>query len=210
MEDELLQEGLKILNITPATEIVEKFKIYLQELKKWNRAYNLTSLKRDEDIIIKHFFDSLLYLKAIPDGIFSICDIGSGAGFPGVPVAIVRPELTVSLIEPSRKKCAFLRHIKNRLRLQNIEVLEGRVEDIKDKQFDMGITRALFSISELVKKAGHILKKDGFFILSKGPSLERETKELPEWIKIDIIVAPLPYSSIKRNLVKAYIQNPTS
>lgn len=205
MEDELLQKGLKQLKIIPSAEIVEKFSIYLQELKKWNRAYSLTSLKKDDDIIIKHFFDSLLYLEAVPEGIFSICDIGSGAGFPCLPIAIVRPELTVCLIEPSRKKCAFLRHIKNTLKLQNVEVLESRVEDVKDRLFDIGMTRALFSVNELIKKAGHVIKKGGVFILNKGPMFEKEIKELPDGIQIEVIAIPLPQTSIKRNLIKTII-----
>ena len=80
---------------------------YLSELKKWNRAYNLTGLAKDEDIIIKHFLDSLLYLKAIPQGALQVADIGTGAGFPGIPITIIRPEIEMYLIEPSGKKVRF-------------------------------------------------------------------------------------------------------
>ncbi|MEW6215889.1 MAG: 16S rRNA (guanine(527)-N(7))-methyltransferase RsmG, partial [Nitrospirota bacterium] len=95
----------------PEMEQLSAFMTYLSELKRWNKAYNLTSLSKDEDIIIKHFLDSLLYLKAIPDGEIKIADVGSGAGFPGIPLKIIRPEIEMYLIEPSRKKSAFLRHI---------------------------------------------------------------------------------------------------
>ena len=107
--DELLRDGIIELGFTPSKEQINAFMIYLSELKKWNKAYNLTGLEKDEDIIIKHFLDSLLYLKAIPNGEIRIADIGSGAGFPGIPIKILRPEIEMFLIEPSRKKSAFLK-----------------------------------------------------------------------------------------------------
>lgn len=202
----ILKKGFSELGIKAADDIPGKFETYLHELKKWNRAYNLTALKDDEEIITKHFLDSLLYLKVIPEGQLSICDIGSGAGFPGIPMAIVRPELTVALIEPSRKKTAFLRHMKNRLSLQNIEVIESRIEDVKDRLFDIAVTRALFSVGDLIKKAGHILKEDGFFVLNKGPKFEDEIKDISGDIKFEIFPIALPGASLQRNLIKVYFK----
>lgn len=97
-------------------EILEKFIIYLNELKKWNKTYNLTSIEDDVAIIIKHFLDSLLYLCFIPEKQLSIADVGSGAGFPGVPIAIVRPDLKITLIEPSWKKVRFFEKHKKQAR----------------------------------------------------------------------------------------------
>ncbi|MCL4457229.1 MAG: 16S rRNA (guanine(527)-N(7))-methyltransferase RsmG [Nitrospirae bacterium] len=202
----ILKKGFSELGIKAADDIPGKFETYLHELKKWNRAYNLTALKDDEEIITKHFLDSLLYLKVIPEGQLSICDIGSGAGFPGIPMAIVRPELTVALIEPSRKKTAFLRHMKNRLSLQNIEVIESRIEDVKDRLFDIAVTRALFSVGDLIKKAGHILKEDGFFVLNKGPKFEDEIKDISGDVKFEIFPIALPGASLQRNLIKVYFK----
>ncbi len=202
---EILKSGLSELGIKAANDIPGKFETYLHDLKKWNRAYNLTALKKDEEIIIKHFLDSLLYLKVIPEGQWSICDIGSGAGFPGIPMAVVRPELSVTLIEPSRKKTAFLRHMKNRLSLKNVEVIESRVENIKDRLFDIAVTRALFSVGDLIKKAGHVLKEDGFFVLNKGPKFEDEIKGIPGYVKFEIFPAALPGASLQRNLIKVYL-----
>jgi 16S rRNA (guanine527-N7)-methyltransferase len=101
--DELLEKGINELGITPSKQQINNFITYLSELKKWNKAYNLTGLKKDEDIIIKHFLDSLLYLKAIPHGEITVADVGSGAGFPGIPIKIIRPEIDMYLVEPSRK-----------------------------------------------------------------------------------------------------------
>ena len=202
----ILTSGLNELGIASNEAIVQKFEIYLHELKKWNRAYNLTSLKKDEDIIIKHFLDSLLYLKVIPEGQWSVCDIGSGAGFPGIPMAVVMPELSVTLIEPSRKKTAFLRHMKNRLSLQNVEVIESRIEDVKDRLFDIAVTRALFSVGDLIKKAGHVLKAGGFFVLNKGPKFEDEIRGISGDVKCEIFPIDLPGASLQRNLIKVYFK----
>lgn len=202
---DLLIKGLKEIEIDPSLQIINNFEMYLHELKKWNRAYNLTSLKTDEDIIIKHFFDSLLYLNAIAPSKekgLEICDIGSGAGFPGMPIAIVQPEMKITLIEPSRKKTAFLKHLKRTLNLSNVEALQNRVEDVKNRLFDIAVTRALFSIKDLIKKARHILKKEGFFILNKGPKFEDEMCNLPESVIIESIAVILPCTSLKRHLIK--------
>lgn len=198
---EFLHEGLKELGIEPSDSIISRFMMYIRELKKWSRAYNLTAIKEDRDIVIKHFLDSLLYLTAVPEGRWNICDIGSGAGFPGVPIAIVRPELNIVLNEPSRKKAAFLRHIRRMLFLDNVEVLECRVEDIRDRLFDIVATRALFSIRDLIKKAKHIVKKDGFFILSKGPA-EDALKNVPDNIKCEVAAAVMLAGLLQRKIIK--------
>ncbi|GER93345.1 16S rRNA (guanine(527)-N(7))-methyltransferase RsmG [hot springs metagenome] len=199
--ERLLIKGLKELGIEPSDEIINRFDNYLFELKKWNRAYNLTALKNDEDIIIKHFFDSLLYLRVVPEGQRDICDIGSGAGFPGVPMAIVNTRLNITLIEPSRKKVAFLRHMKKALMLNNIEVLDKRIEDVRNMLFDIAVTRALFNIKDLIKEAGHILKEDGFFVLNKGPRFEDEIIGLPDNVKFEVITITLPCTSLQRYLI---------
>jgi 16S rRNA (guanine527-N7)-methyltransferase len=98
--EELLRNGLNAIGLTPSEQQINAFIIYLSELKKWNRVYNLTGIKRDEDIVVKHFLDSLLYLKAMPAGEIDVADVGSGAGFPGVPIKIVRPEIEMYLMEP--------------------------------------------------------------------------------------------------------------
>ncbi len=210
--DELLKDGIIELGFTPSKEQINAFMTYLSELKKWNKAYNLTGLKKDEDIIIKHFLDSLLYLKAIPVGIDSyregeirVADVGSGAGFPGIPIKIIRPEIEMYLVEPSRKKSAFLRHIIRRLELKQIEVIEKRIEEIKVNQelaqpVDVALTRALFSIKEFLKKASHIVRKGGILIFNKGPKVKEEINMLRE-IKYEILMLPLPFSEIKRTIV---------
>jgi len=202
---ELLRDGLIELGFKPSEQQINAFMVYLSELKKWNKAYNLTGLKEDKDIIIKHFLDSLLYLKALPDGKITVADIGSGAGFPGIPIKIMRPEIEMYLIEPSRKKSAFLRHIIRRLELKQIEVIEKRIEEIKVNQelaqpVDIALTRALFSIRDFIKKARSIVREGGILILNKGPRVQEELKLLKD-IKYEILTLGLPLSDIKRNIV---------
>jgi len=204
--EELLKRGLKELGAVPAIDQSNAFITYLSELKKWNKAYNLTGLNKDEDIIIKHFFDSLLYLKAIPHGEIKVADVGSGAGFPGIPIKIIRPEIEMYLIEPSRKKSAFLKHIIRQLGLKRIEVIERRIEEVKVNQefsslVDVAVTRALFSIKDFLKKASHIVRQDGTLILNKGPKVQEEIKMLGNIIKYDILTLGLPFSDIKRYIV---------
>ncbi len=206
--DELIHEGLKKLGLPPLNVYVHAFMTYLTDLKKWNKAYNLTGLKNDEDIIIKHFLDSLLYLKVMPDGEIKVADVGSGAGFPGIPVKIIRPEIEMYLIEPSGKKSAFLRHIIRELELNKIEVIEKRIEEIKVNQelslpVDIVVTRALFTVKDFIKKSSHIVKQGGILILNKGPRVKEELKIISD-IKYKIITVNLPLTDIKRYIVIVY------
>lgn len=207
--DEIINKGLEELGYKPGEALAGKFITYLEELKRWNRAYNLTSLKTDEDIIIRHFLDSALYLKVLEAvSILSkkppvaVADVGSGAGFPGIPIKLLKPALKFYLIEPSRKKSAFLRHIIKTLGLSGIEVLEKRVEDVRGMEVDVALTRALFKTADFIKKAGHIVKKDGFFVLSKGPAVKEELKDIG--VRYELITLDLPLSGIKRRMVLAY------
>ncbi len=199
---ELLTDGLRELGLEPSDAQVEKLLGYLSELKRWSKAYSLTSLKTDRDIIVKHFLDSALYLKVIPSEVKSIADIGAGAGFPGVVLKILRPELEVTLIEPVQKKDTFLRNLISRLKLEGISTLRARVEDVSDIQVDAACTRALFSVEELVEKAGHIVRPGGLFILSKGPKGKDELGEGDEaGIVYKEIKVELPIEKVIRHLI---------
>ncbi len=202
---ELLNKGLAELGLAPSGEQIQAFMTYLSELKKWSRAYNLTGIKKDEDIIIKHFLDSLLYLKAIPAGEMRVADIGSGAGFPGIPLKIIRPDMEMYLIESSGKKSAFLRHIIRHLKLRNIEVIEQRIEDIRVNEeisapVDVAVTRALCDSREFINKASHIVRQGGTLVLSKGPKVKEEINTLTD-VTYDVLIISLPLSEIKRHLV---------
>jgi 16S rRNA (guanine527-N7)-methyltransferase len=202
---ELLKKGFSGLGLRFTEEQSNAFMTYLSELKKWNKAYNLTGLKTDEDIVIKHFLDSLLYLKALPDGPLTVADIGSGAGFPGIPIRIMRSETKMYLIEPTGKKTAFLGHIIRCLHLDGIHVIEKRIEDTKVPDeipfpVDAAVTRALFDVREFIKKASHIVRQDGILVLSKGPKAEEEVRELRE-VKYEVMPFTLPLSNMQRHII---------
>lgn len=194
---EFLMQGLDLLRIPYSGAQIEAFSLYLTELKKWNRAYNLTALKTDADIVIKHFLDSLLFLKVLPSYVKSIADVGSGAGFPGLPLKIMRPDIAVVLIEPVQKKALFLEHMQGKLKVDGLSVRNCRIEDIHDLLVDASVTRALFSVGEFINKAERLLKAKGVLILSKGPKLEDELRGLnieTSAIKREEIVLPFEKS----------------
>ncbi len=114
----------------------------------------------------------------------------------------MRPDISITLIEPSRKKCAFLRNIKKVINLNNVAVLEARVEDVNDSDFNIAVTRALFSINEFIKKAKHVVNKNGCFIVSKGPKFQDELREMPPSTSFEHIIATLPLTSLQRHLIK--------
>jgi 16S rRNA (guanine527-N7)-methyltransferase len=199
------------MSLTSSLEQKHLLMAYLTELKKWNRAYNLTSLNTDEDIIVNHFLDSLLYLKAIPEGHMSIADVGSGAGFPGIPIKIFRAESGMYLLEPSRKKAFFLRHIVKMLGLYGVEVIEKRVEDIGYLGVDVALTRALFSIKEFIRKVSRLVRDDGRMVLSKGPRVYEELGEIgKENLFYEVCYTNLPVTGAARYLVVVYKSVPVS
>lgn len=198
--DELLKQGIEEIGLLHTPPLITSFIVYLEELKKWNRAYNLTALKTDRDIIIKNFLDSLLFCKVLPDTVRSVADIGTGAGFPGIPLKIMNPELRLVLVEPTGKKALFLKHLCTRLGLNDVEIINRRVEDITGTGVDAAVTRALFTIGEFTKKAGHILNKNGVLVLSKGPKIEEELRGL-DMRNISIVDMVLPYEHALRHLV---------
>ena len=205
---ELLEIGFRELEIEMTDERLNAFMTYLNILKEWNRKFNLTGIKNDEDIIIKHFLDSLLYLRFLPEGNIQIADIGTGAGFPGIPLAIIRPELTLYLIESSIKKSLFLGQLLKLLHIQSGTVLEKRVEQIIVDQdmlsVDVAVTRAVFSLKEFVKKASCFVKRGGILIHSKGPKAYEEIKEVDAF-RHEITPCRLPLTKIKRNIVVIYL-----
>ncbi|MEE8329590.1 MAG: 16S rRNA (guanine(527)-N(7))-methyltransferase RsmG [Thermodesulfovibrionia bacterium] len=212
---ELLAKGLNELGFACSGEQLNAFMTFLFELKKWNRAYNLTALKTDKDIIIKHFLDSILYLKVISintvrktappvlsPGI-KLADMGTGAGFPAIPIKIISPATDITLVESSRKKTAFLRHIIRVLKLEEVNILNKRVEDLgedHEKTYDVIVSRATFKVKDFMKKACPYVKENGRLILSKGPKSIEEIKGLKKEGIIKKIIR-LPFINIERTLL---------
>ena len=156
------------------------FEKYLNLLSKWNRVYNLTSIRKKEEIITKHFLDSLTLVKVFeriglnPEG-KKIADLGSGAGFPGVPLKIYYgDEIDLYLIEAVQKKCIFLEMLRKELEL-DYRILCQRAETISES-FDIVVSRATGDIFDVLKWGKDLLKKGGYLIVMKGKKVEEEVK----------------------------------
>jgi 16S rRNA (guanine527-N7)-methyltransferase len=147
------------------------FDLYFRLLVKWNKAYNLTAITKRDEVFEKHFIDSLAPLDILPAK-GRLLDIGAGAGFPGIPLKIVRPSLSVTLLDAVDKKCLFCEAVVRELGLKDIDVVHGRAEDkavtTKLGKFDVVISRATFKLPELVKMAVPYLKDGGKMIAMKG------------------------------------------
>jgi 16S rRNA (guanine527-N7)-methyltransferase len=165
-------DGARMLGSEIDEGVSASFSIHACELLNWNRKINLTAITNPRDIAIKHFLDSLAPAGFIPDRA-RLLDIGSGGGFPGIPLKILKPSISVLLIDGVRKKVNFLKHVLRSLNLENIEALQIRAENLLKKpecanSFDVIISRALSNLEPFVKNALPLLAKQGTIIAMKG------------------------------------------
>lgn len=159
---------------------IERFTRYRDELVKWGKVMNLSSRLNDRDIIYTHFIDSMIYLHGLSgDSPQRIADVGSGAGFPGVPMAIMREGCEYDLIEPRQKRAVFLNHIIRVLSFENVRVINNRIENISnDIKYNAIVTRASLSTDELYRLTWNRLENNGRIIVSMGPSYIDKVKNL--------------------------------
>lgn len=197
------------LKIEVSDKTLTKFSTYEKLLREWNEKFNLTAILDDDGILEKHFIDSIYSIKYVDFSNKSLCDIGSGAGFPGIPLALLIPSLKVTLVESNGKKITFLNEIKKVLELNNVEVIQARAEELKDKKesFDLVTARAVTQLNVLSELSIPLLKVKGKLIAYKLYDVEEEVghatralKELDSKID-DIIKYHLPMSSDGRSLV---------
>ena len=170
----LIVEGLIELGFKNDPLLIEKLEIYLATLKKWNRVYNLTAIDEDSEIIVKHFLDSLSVNQYIQHS-ERILDVGTGAGFPGLILALFNPKKSFVLVDGVSKKISFLQEMIGKLNLKNVIAVHTKVEQFKvAEQFDMIISRAFADIKKMIKLTNHLMKDDGRFIAMKGPDVMSE------------------------------------
>lgn len=165
-------------DIVLTDEMIKKLDRYADLLKEWNEKINLTAIVEKEEVIEKHFFDSLLLLKYIKN-CEKLADIGSGAGFPGMVIAIAREDIQVTLIEPTGKRCAFLETIKKELSVNNVEIINQRAEEyisINREIYDVVTARAVANLQVLAELCIPFVKVNGQFISMKGSQGEEEAK----------------------------------
>lgn len=161
-------------------EQINQFKIYYETLLEESEKYNLTNLKTEEEIYIKHFLDSIIMIKYIDlEGNKSLADVGTGAGFPGIPLKIIKPDLKITLIEPTLKRCNFLNLIIKKLNLKDIEVINDRAENVvkeKRESFDILTARAVAGLNILLELLTPLTKQTGKIIILKGDVTEELNK----------------------------------
>ncbi len=185
MEDTMiktLSEEAAAIGVHLGTAALEHFTAYHREILLWNRRINLISERSSREIVIRHFLDSLTPAPFLehPEG--ALIDLGSGGGFPGIPLRIALPGLQLSLVETSRKKSSFLSHIVRTIPLGGVQVIRERVETltagkILSGRFDAVISRAAFKLPELIRSASFFLKPGGQLIALKGSDLQTEMEE---------------------------------
>jgi len=186
-EDEnILIDGAQKMGISLHKEQIKKFSRYLELLVQWNQKINLTSLKTPQEIIIKHFLDSISCIKAIgkyidTEGI-SLIDVGAGAGFPGIPIKIICPSIKLFLLEARKKKTMFLEKTKEEMNFQQVKILNGRAETFGKgvnhrERYDIAISRAVAQLNVLCEYCLPLIRLGGLFVAQKGRSYKEETEK---------------------------------
>lgn len=183
MDENLLQELLAKDGIQITPEQKKKFQLFKDELLIWNEKFNLTAILEEREIIIKHFYDSLLGMRVKEwqaDG--ELLDLGTGAGFPGIPLKIMNENLSVTLVDSLQKRLGFLNHIIGVLELTKVKTLHARAEEIGQdprfrEKFDIVVSRAVAKLPLLLEFCLPLVKKDGHLLAYKGPEGKEEIKE---------------------------------
>ena len=181
---EKLSAGIAALGLALPEKAEERLLDYLALLSKWNRTYNLTSVRGDEEMVTHHLLDSLVVLSHLGD-VTTLVDVGSGAGLPGLPLAIARPDLRITSVEANQKKSAFQQQAKIELGLGNVSIHCGRVEVMRPAVlFDAAISRAFSDLALFVRMTGRLVREGGRLFAMKGLMPEAEISALPEGWRI--------------------------
>ena len=196
-----LSKGIEALALTIALQNQQRLLQYLALIVKWNQVHNLTAVREPEKMLTQHLLDSLAVVPHIAGP--RVADVGSGAGLPGIPLALARPEWSVVLIESNHKKAAFLQQARIELKLENIEVVTERVEHYRPAgRFDTVISRAFSDVAEFIMLAGHLCTDDGRLVAMKGIYPHEELAQLPPSFTVEKIApVAVPGLVAERHLV---------
>jgi len=204
----VLEEGIVAMHLDVNPGQREKLMDYLALMFKWNSVYNLTSLRDPMQMVTHHLLDSLAAVPAFARA-HNVLDVGSGGGLPGIVLAIVRPDMKVSMIDTVHKKTAFLTQVKAELGLSNVTVYTARVEQLQvSDKFDVITSRAFADLSDFVNWSSHLLADGGRYIALKGVAPKDEQERLPaEWQVTGVEPLQVPGLGAERHLV--HIQRST-
>ncbi len=196
-----LKCGLVVLELTLGSDIQQRLLDYIALIEKWNRVYNLTAIREPEKMVSHHLLDCLAaapHLRAK-----RLLDVGSGAGLPGIPLALVNPDTQVTVLDSNHKKAAFLNQAVMELKLKNAAVCNERVESWQTQQrFDVIISRAFSDMGEFVRVTRHLLAPGGLFVAMKGLYPYEEIEKLPLGCKVQqVLPLAIPGVDGARHLV---------
>lgn len=199
--EERLAEELPLIGAAPTTEQIAALARFLRLLDKWNKAFNLTAVRDPQEMIARHVLDSISaqpYLHGV-----SILDVGTGAGLPGIPLALVDPLRQFSLLDSGGKKVRFVRHAVGELAIGNVSVVHERVEDYEPADsFDTVLCRAFTSTGDFARRCGHLAAGGGRLVAMKGRFPEQELSSLPVgWEAVDVAAIHVPGLAGERHMV---------
>ena len=207
-----LENGAAALGLRLSAFESHRFFVYMCEMQHWNRRINLTAINDPAEIAIKHFLDAIAPSSQIPDQA-RILDVGSGAGFPGIPLKIVRPGCHMTLIDSARKRVNFLRHVIRQLEIDKIAARHSRIETFAQRpeqatRFDVVVSRALTRAAELVRVVLPLLQGGAVLMMWKGPDIRSEMDRLAALsdtlaapLSIDTRAYRLPSMDVDRHLI---------
>ena len=197
----LLRQGIVELGLTLPESAFSQLDDYITLLAKWNRVYNLTAIQGEEKFVSHHLLDSLAVVPHLPVG--RVVDVGSGAGLPGIPIAIANPERGVTLLDSNRKRGTFLKQVIAELGLANASVAIDRAELFRPHEtFEAVISRAFSDLADFIGLAGHLCKSDGVLLAMKGAYPEQEIARIPkQWTVSEVISLSVPQLDAARHLL---------
>lgn len=197
------KRAMELLAMELTEDQAQKLSRFADLLIKWNESYNLTSITSPKDVLDLHLVDSLALAKCSGDllnGSKTVLDVGSGGGLPAIPLAIVRPELEITMVDAVQKKTIFQRQAISMLRLKNIKAEHTRVEQIKDRTFDVITSRAFASLSDMIHLTEHLLAPGGVWLAMKGKFPQEEVDTLPQNVSISTVFT-VENMKVERHLI---------
>lgn len=195
-----LAAGLAALPLALDARATQQLLAYLQLLGKWNTAFNLTAIRDPEEMVTRHLLDSLAILPWVQGP--RVLDVGSGAGLPGIPLAIARPDLAFTLLDANAKKTRFITQAVGELGLKNVEVVQNRAENYRPSAtFDTLVSRAFASIADMLAATRHLCAPHGRFLAMKGVYPEEELAAVPAEMAIETVALRVPGLAAARHLV---------
>jgi 16S rRNA (guanine527-N7)-methyltransferase len=197
----LLRQGIAGLGLVLPEAACTQLDLYIKLLTKWNKVYNLTAIRGEQKFVSHHLLDSLAVVPFLPAG--RLVDVGSGAGLPGIPIAVACPQHAVTLLDSNHKRGAFLRQVITELGLANVNVVVERVEMFRPtERFEAVISRAFSELADFIRMASHLCRPDGVLLAMKGGYPREEIGRLPEgWPLEEVIPLHVPQLDAERHLL---------